>query len=117
MWRLRGRCARCGLPMPLHVFVWLQSVIWRLSGRQAGDGRRVVLIKRALEFYDKVGAPVAVEPLYRKDSRHATRDVLTRSALVEAFYQAQDVSPWVVMRKEIFGSGSSITNSANNGFK
>lgn len=110
MWRLRGKCDRCGLPMIVHILVWLQSLAWRLMGRLPTAGRRIVLVKKALEFYDQNGPPVIVEPLYRKNSRHTTGNILTRSDLVNAFYKAQDVSPWVVLRKDISGSGNSSIN-------
>ena len=117
MWRLRGKCSRCGLPMIAHFFIWLQSISWRLIRRPAQTGERVVLIKKALEYYDRVGPPLSVEPLYRQTSRHATKNILTRSQLVTAFYQAQDVSPWVVLRKDTSGSSSSATSSVSSGFK
>ena len=117
MWRLRGKCSRCDLPLFMHFFIWLQSIGWRLLGRDNAEGERVVLIKKALEFYDQAGPPLVVEPLYRKNSRHSTGNILTRSDLVQAFYTAQDVSPWVVLRKEISGVGNSSTSSVNNGFK
>lgn len=117
MWRLRGKCNRCSLPAYLHFFVWCQSVVWRFFGRQPETGERVVLIKKALEFFDRVGPPVDVEPLYRQGSRHSTNNILTRSALVQAFYQAQDVSPWVVLRKDLSGIDNSSTKSTSSGFK
>lgn len=114
MWRLKGKCSRCGLPAYMHFFVWLQSIIWRFAGHQASQGKRVVLIKKALEYYDQAEPPLVVEPLYRQLSRHATTNIMTRSQLVEAFYQAQDVSPWVVLRKDNSGDGNSSTTSASN---
>ncbi len=117
MWRIKGKCERCGRLMFVHFFVWLQSMAWRLLGKATGTGERVVLIKKALEFYDEVGPPVIVEPMYRQASRHATSGIITRSDLVKAFYIAQDVSPWVLLRKEISGLGNSSTKSDNNGFK
>lgn len=117
MWRLKGTCQRCSLPAYMHFFVWCQSIIWRVLGRPALSGERVVLIKKALEFFDRVGPPLVVEPLYRQSSRHATTNILTRSALVQAFYYAQDVSPWVLLRKEFSGTDSSSTKLDSNGFK
>jgi len=88
-----------------------------LAGRPGSAGYRVVLIKKALAYYDEVGPPLMIEPLYRLVSRHDTNNILTRSQLVEAFYQAQDVSPWVVLRKEISGEGNSSTNSDSSGLR
>lgn len=117
MWRIKGKCNRCGRPMFIHFFVWLQSLLWRLVGKPKGQGRVVVLIKKALEFFDETGPPIFIEPMYRPNSRHATGGVMTRSDLVQAFYLAQDVSPWVLLRKESLGSDNSSTSSANKGFK
>lgn len=107
MWRLRGKCHRCGLPMVLHFFIWLQSFFFKLLNRPSGEGKRVVLIKKALEYFDEFGPPLIIEPMYRHNSRHLTKGIITRSELVQAFYLAQDVSPWVLLRKDNDGSGSS----------
>lgn len=117
MWRIRGKCNKCDMPVFFHIFVWLHSIGARLFGRTPAKGERIVLIKKALEFYDTFGPPIIVEPLYRKNSRHVSSNIMTRSQLVEAFYLAQDVSPWVVLRKEISGLGNSSTTEASNGFK
>lgn len=117
MWRLKGTCPRCGRPMPVHILLWLQSFVGRILGRPRAGGQRMMLVKKALEFYDSYGPPVIVEPLYRGVSRHATSGVVTRSDLVKAFYQAQDVSPWVVLRKDSSGAGNSSTIPANSGVR
>ncbi len=114
---MRGTCERCSRPMWVHVFVWLQSVAWRILGRKSSPGTRVTLVKKALAFYDTYGPPVAVEPEFRIGSRHSTGNILTRSQLVKMFYDAQDVSPWVLLRKEISGEGSSSTNEESSGLR
>ena len=114
MWRLRGRCPRCGNLMLTHPLAWLQSVAWRALGRKRDEGVRVALVKKALEFYDTHDIPVRVEPAFRSESRHATGNILTRSQLVQAFYDALDVSPWVVLRTESAGSGRSSVSGESS---
>lgn len=117
MWHLRGRCKRCGLPMVMHILVWLQSIVWRFLKKPPGVGKRVVLIKKALEFFDEVGPPLKITPMYRLNSSHSTAGIITRSQLVEAFYQAQDVSPWVLVLKDDSISDTSSSSGANNGLR
>lgn len=117
MWKIKGSCNRCGRPMFIHFFVWLQSLLWRFLGKQKTQGKGVVLIKKALEFFDEVGPPLVIEPMFRLKSRHSTSNIMTRSDLVQAFYIAQDVSPWVLLRSDTSGFDNSSTKSDNNGFK
>jgi hypothetical protein len=103
--------------MWMHVFVWLQSVMWRIFGRKSSPGTRVTLVKKALAFYDTYGPPVSVEPEFRIESRHSTSNILTRSELVRMFYDAQDVSPWVLLRKDTSSEGSSSTKGESSGLR
>ncbi|MFA4819171.1 MAG: hypothetical protein WC621_05010 [Patescibacteria group bacterium] len=67
-------------------------------------GGMAVLAKKALQIFDEVRPPVIVKPRFGSRSRHTFIHVTTRSQLVQAFYSAQKISPWVLIEEELQGA-------------
>lgn len=66
-------------------------------------GGMFVLVKRALEFFDSLSSTVIVKPRVGSRSRHTFIHIVSRSQLVQAFYSAQKLCPWVVVEEELQG--------------
>ena len=66
-------------------------------------GGTAVLVKRALELFDEIGGRVIVKPRLGSRSRHTFTNITTRSELVQAFYSAQRLCPWVVIEQHLDG--------------
>jgi cyanophycin synthetase len=66
-------------------------------------GGMFTLVKKALVMFDEMGPPVIVKPRIGSRSRHTFIHINTRSQLVQAFYSAQKLCPWVVVEEELQG--------------
>jgi D-alanine-D-alanine ligase-like ATP-grasp enzyme len=101
-----------GLPRPhgspTDGLEWMDDkAIMRQKLGQAGlpiaRGGMFVLVKKALQLFDEIGGPVIVKPRVGSRSRHTHIHITTRSGLVQAFYSAQKLCPWVVVEQELQG--------------
>ncbi len=101
-----------GLPRPRGVpgdgAEWMDDkAIMRQKFTEANipiaRGGMFVLVKRALQCFDELGGPVIVKPRVGSRSRHTHIHITTRSGLVQAFYSAQQLCPWVVVEEELQG--------------
>lgn len=75
----------------------------RAAGVPVARGGVATLAKRALELFDKVGPPLIVKPRLGSRSRHTFMHIESRDQLVQAFYSAQKLCPWVVVEEELQG--------------
>ncbi len=100
-----------GLPRPRYKQTgseWMDDkMIMRdkflAAGLPVARGGAVILVKKALAIFDQIEGPVIVKPRFGSRSRHTWINVTTRSLLVEAFYSAQKLCPWVVVEEQLIG--------------
>ncbi len=76
---------------------------FQAAGLPIARGGSALLVKKALHIFDELGGPLVVKPRFGSRSRHTFSNIVTRSQLVQAFYSAQKLSPWVIIEEQLKG--------------
>ncbi|OGE85526.1 MAG: hypothetical protein A3J48_00210 [Candidatus Doudnabacteria bacterium RIFCSPHIGHO2_02_FULL_46_11] len=78
-------------------------------GMPVAAGGRAFTLKKALRIFKTIGAPVIIKPHIGSRSAHTTIHINTVTELISAFRKAKQLSPWVVVEKELSGFVHRIT--------
>lgn len=61
--------------------------------------------KQALNIFRAITSPVIAKPILGSRARHTTIAITTEAGLLEGFYKAKQLSPWVIIEEQLQGMG------------